>query len=92
LGDTVILLVKEIKYVRIDSGNNIVIVFQDYPSPVLDKNTLGFRAKLITDPTGPNPDAEFKVRTVDREGLKAEEKIVQGSTTIKEDIPYDENR
>jgi hypothetical protein len=75
----------EIDYVRIDSENNIVIIFGD-PSPVLDKSVLGFRSKLIADTTGPNPDAEFKVYIVDRDGLKVEEKIVQESTPVDQDV------
>jgi hypothetical protein len=76
---SMILKGREIDYVRIDSENNIVIIFGD-PSPVLDKSVLGFRSKLIADTSGPSPDAEFKVHVVDKDGLKVEEKIVQEST------------
>jgi hypothetical protein len=83
---SMVLKGREIDYVRIDSENNIVIIFGD-PSPVLDKSVFVFRSKLIVDTTGPNPDAEFKVHIVDRDGLKVEEKIVQESTPVDQDVP-----
>jgi hypothetical protein len=42
---------------------------------------------LITDTTGPNSDSEFRVHIVDRDGLKVEEKIVQESTLVDQDVP-----
>ena len=67
---------KEIRYVRIDTKNNLVIIFQN-PKKSNGTNVIGYRSKLIGDPTGDFPDAEFKIRSVYEEEMEDEKKIVR---------------
>jgi hypothetical protein len=79
---------QEIKYVRIDTEANLVIIFQD-PKKHEDKTIIGYRSKLIGDPSG--LDSELKVRYVYEEEIKDEEKIVQEGKLSEQDTHFREN-
>jgi hypothetical protein len=81
---------QEIKYVRIDTEANLVIIFQD-PKKHKDKTIIGYRSKLIGDPSGLGSGAELKVRYVYEEEIKDEEKIVQEGKLSEQDTRFREN-
>ncbi len=67
----------EISYVRIDNKNNIMVVFRNPTKDKDNRSVFGYRGKLIGDPTGPYPDAEFQIRAIYEEQLKDEEKMIK---------------
>ncbi len=74
----------EIKYVRVDNNDNIVIIFQN-PKRVRDKTVIGYRSKLIGDVTGAEPGVGLKVCHAYEEEMKDEEKIVrEGMFTMRD--------
>jgi hypothetical protein len=81
---------QEIKYVRIDTEANLVIIFQD-PKKYEDKTIIGYRSKLIGDPGGLASEAELKVHYVYEEEIKDEEKIVQEGKLSEQDTHFREN-
>jgi hypothetical protein len=67
----------EMKYVRIDTKDNLVIAFKDPPLTINGRPTFGFRVKLIADPTARSPTAKLNFYLVDEEESKEEKRLVQ---------------
>ena len=68
---------EEISYVRIDSQSNIVIILQK-PKRLRDKTVIGYRGKLIGDPTarfGSTTGNRLNLRRIYEEEMNNEEKI-----------------
>jgi hypothetical protein len=83
--NSVFIQSKEIKYVRLDDKDNIVIRFQE-PKKRGDKTIIGYRGKLVGDATGDNPGALLKLQDVYEEEMENEEKILREGTIQARDM------
>lgn len=83
--NSVIISSNEIKYVRLDDKDNIVIRFQE-PKKRGDKTIIGYRGKLTGDAAGDNPGALLKTQDVYEEEIEDEEKILREGTIQARDM------
>ena len=83
--NSVIISSNEIKYVRLDDKDNIVIRFQKLKKRG-DKTIIGYRGKLVGDAAGDNPGALLKIQDVFEEEMEDEEKILREGTMQERDM------
>jgi hypothetical protein len=83
--NSVIISSNEIKYVRLDDKDNIIVRFQK-PKKRGDKTIIGYRGKLVGDATGDNPGALLKTQDVYEEEMEDEEKILREGTIQEQDM------
>jgi hypothetical protein len=76
---------KEIKYIRIDNKNNVVVILEN-PVKVRKKTVTGYRGKLIDDPTGSQTILD-SINYIFQEEMNYEDRIVKEGILILMSLP-----